>query len=1178
MPKHSEASLETEARNQLKALVECAEPLLIGVRHHSPALAAAMGAMLDAFKPDIVLIEMPAEFDPWLEWLGHPETLAPVALAAVPKDGQGLSFYPFAEFSPEFAAVRWCVQNKVAVQCCDLPAGARVTISREAREIEDGSTITHALQRRFHTDDFESLWDRAVEVHVREATPEALRRTGLYVGWALRADAAQANNIDPVDATREAYMRDVIASHKGKRIAAVIGSFHAAALLPEAQYSGTPHATENPESPQEMITSFIPYAFELLDSRSMYPAGIRDPMWQQGVFEATKNARPIEDMVAEIVVSICRNIRAQGHVAGVPDADAATRMALDLARLRDLPGPGRQEIIESIQSALARGEVSGRGRILASAMDDVLVGRRRGRLPQKAPRSGLLVHVLDELNTLGLPGPSSRSEPPKNVKLEPLRTPKDRKRHVLLKRLAECGIPYAQEQAVRGLGNAQAVTTSWDIQWKPSTDAMIEFAGIWGVTIEQATRGAILTHERKQREKETYTSPTILGMLRATAECGLPDLTRERLDLLDTEFLPQADLGALLEALRLLESLRSGLFPGLIDDQGQSLVEAPEQAPFLAAALRAVEGLVGSTAPADVQNLMELVVLFKLQNPDDSLGDGRLRFVAETFVRDGSPLMQGAATAAQWVLAAIDEEELKSRTGAWIDSGVDADSREVLAHRLQGLLAAASSMLEADATPLGGVVERIQSVDDDGFLERLPALRRGFDGLSFAARDKLLETLQDAFPEVLDPRGRRDLVLDDDPQLIGLLKTADLRTGNTLFAMFGPLTTVEHTAPAAPSEGIAAQAQTTHQLDPLTRWKLILGRERDRSKPMSGAAARALDQLYGQGEGEGSGRDIGDGGGQEDAFPSVREWADEIQAIFGDRVREEVLATAIGLGHTAAALELDSDHVQPSVELLESLLSLRGGMSEAQLTKLRALIKKVTEALVKKLANKLTPALSGLSTPRPTRRKGGPIDLKRTILANLARAHRREDGSVRIVPERIYFKTRAKRSLGWHISLVVDVSGSMEASVIYSALMASILQALPAISVSFIAFNTQVIDLSHLVDDPLGLLLEVQVGGGTHIGKALKYAREHITVPNRTILCLITDFEEGWAVDGMLRETRELAESGVHCLGLAALDDSGKPRYNNAIAGLMVGAGMPVAALTPLELAEWVGDVMRGKK
>ena len=52
-------------------------------------------------------------------------------------------------------------------------------------------------------------------------------------------------------------------------------------------------------------------------------------------------------------------------------------------------------------------------------------------------------------------------------------------------------------------------------------------------------------------------------------------------------------------------------------------------------------------------------------------------------------------------------------------------------------------------------------------------------------------------------------------------------------------------------------------------------------------------------------------------------------------------------------------------------------------------------------------------------------------------------------------------------------------------------------------------------------------------------------------------------------------ESGVTCLGLAALDDRGAPRYAVPIAELIACCGMPVAALTPLELARWVGEKIR---
>ena len=61
----------------------------------------------------------------------------------------------------------------------------------------------------------------------------------------------------------------------------------------------------------------------------------------------------------------------------------------------------------------------------------------------------------------------------------------------------------------------------------------------------------------------------------------------------------------------------------------------------------------------------------------------------------------------------------------------------------------------------------------------------------------------------------------------------------------------------------------------------------------------------------------------------------------------------------------------------------------------------------------------------------------------------------------------------------------------------------------------------------------------------------------------------------LVAEVRTLSESGAHPLGLAALDDRGQPRFCTAVAEQVVAAGMPIAALTPLELAQWVHDQIR---
>jgi Mg-chelatase subunit ChlD len=359
---------------------------------------------------------------------------------------------------------------------------------------------------------------------------------------------------------------------------------------------------------------------------------------------------------------------------------------------------------------------------------------------------------------------------------------------------------------------------------------------------------------------------------------------------------------------------------------------------------------------------------------------------------------------------------------------------------------------------------------------------------------------------------------------------------------------------------------------PEDRWRLILGTERERLAPEGLRAAVALDQLYGDGHGEGSNTRLD---GPDSHSLSIRQWADELEDLFGKAIREQVLARAVARGRADALQALDPDSVTPSVELLQQLLSLKGGLSERRLQRLRLIVRKVVESLVKELATRLRPALVGSVLARPTRIKRGPLDLRRTVAGNLRTVRFRDDGTPQLIPDRLVFKTRARRSIDWRIILVVDISGSMEASVIYSALMAAILSGLPAVTTHFVAFSTSVVDLSARVDDPLGLLTEVVVGGGTDIALGLRYARQLMTVPSRTLIILVTDFEEGGPLPVLLAEVRAIAESGAHPIGLAALDDRGAPRYTRAVAEEVAAAGMPIAALTPLELARWVGEQIR---
>ncbi|MEV6864572.1 DUF5682 family protein [Streptosporangium subroseum] len=1242
-----------DPRNAVDALAGASWPYLLGVRHHSPALAAAVPALLDAAGAEVVCVELPADFQPWLVHLADPATLAPVALAGTLEDGH-LGFYPLADFSPELAAIRWAREHGAEVLCCDLPLSAPAwSASGPPPSDAVTSAFADALTASSTGREGDDMWDRAVEVLAPGCSPEAVRRAALGVGWALRQDAEFSGGVPPRDLAREAHMREVLAGAAlgGRRVVAVIGAFHAPALVAPAPGISSPatpaHGTGSPATPAHRTaapatsgspatpahrtaapatsgspatpahrtnpaitpvpgsggpppaTSLVPYAFDLLDSRSGYPAGIRDPHWQQAVFTAGGDPGKIRDAAARTITDLCRELRAAGHTAGTGEAVETLRLACDLARLRGLPAPGRGEVLEAVTTVLGQGEPLGRGLALARALETVLVGTERGRTAPGTPRSGLGPAVEAELAELRLPCPADPG--PRELRLDPLRSDLDRRREILLQRLLVCGTGYGRQIEVTGTGDATALTTRWQLSWTPSATALLDLAGVRGVTSALAAAGTLHETFRRESAEGGPTCKLVLAGLRAAAVCDLPGLVADRLTDAAAVLPAAAGLPVLIQALDLLEALRREHLPG-------GTPESRDQAADLAgtlleAAVRSLPGLAGSDRPADAAALIALVT----RSAEHRLGL-RLDDALGALARTGSPLIQGAALAARVLIDLDAPGTLGARAAGWVDTATGPDGRRRLSRLLTGLLVAAGPLLQSATAALDPLLDRIDVLTDQDFLDRLPALRGGFDTLTPAARDRFLRTVTDRLGD------RIDLALSAPPELLALWTAADaaglaalnalrlpipglsrLPAGSTSSKPAGPSEPSEvpepsevhgpdrRTEPAGPDRRTAPAREgeaAPRRLAPADRWRLLLGRETGRLPAGARRYAHALDELYGAGRGEGAG-DVGpgpgDGGGQGASFPSAREWAEELDALFGSEVREEVLARAADTGRTDVLPVLDPDAARPSIELLTSVLSLAGGLPEQRLSRLRPLVRRLVAELARELATRMRPAMTGLAMPRPTRRPGGRLNLPATLRANLAHARRADDGRILVIPERPVFTTRTRAEVDWRLIFVVDVSGSMEASVIWSALTAAVLGGVPTLSTHFLAFSTQVIDMTDRVTDPLSLLLDVRVGGGTHIAAGLAHARSLVTVPSRTLVVVVSDFEEGHPLGGLLGEVRSLVSSGVHLLGCAALDDTGAPRYSVSVAQQLVAAGMPVAALSPLALARWVGDRLRGE-
>ncbi len=131
------------------------------------------------------------------------------------------------------------------------------------------------------------------------------------------------------------------------------------------------------------------------------------------------------------------------------------------------------------------------------------------------------------------------------------------------------------------------------------------------------------------------------------------------------------------------------------------------------------------------------------------------------------------------------------------------------------------------------------------------------------------------------------------------------------------------------------------------------------------------------------------------------------------------------------------------------------------------------------------------------------------------------------------------------VVLVLDQSGSMGSSVVYSGIFGAVMASTPAIKTWMVVFDTDVIDLTEELSDPVELLFGVQLGGGTDINLALPNCQQVVTRPLDTVLALVADLFEGRDAAGMCKRAAELAIAGVQLIVLLALNDDGASAYDH---------------------------------
>ena len=367
----------------------------------------------------------------------------------------------------------------------------------------------------------------------------------------------------------------------------------------------------------------------------------------------------------------------------------------------------------------------------------------------------------------------------------------------------------------------------------------------------------------------------------------------------------------------------------------------------------------------------------------------------------------------------------------------------------------------------------------------------------------------------------------------------------------------------------------------LNRWRLVLGKYAEEQISFSSGNVQlmdmenVLDYLYSREYGEDQGLRRERKGGSEGSQLTIPKWLHQMKKLFPKRTVEIMERHALEK-YKMTELLTDPDvlrKLEPNKELLKTILELKHMMRGEVLTLAREIVKKVADEITRKLEREVRASFFGqinrnASSPVKSARN---LDMKKTIRMNLKNF---DQENQQLVLKNVYFNSRMKKYNQWRVIICVDESGSMLDSVIHSAIMAGIFAKLPMLDTKLVIFDTNVVDLSGYVDDPVETLMSVQLGGGTNIAGALSYCEGLIDFPFRTMVVLVTDLYEGGGYQRLYSTSKGIIESGAKLVVLTALDMDANPNYDRNAATVLADMGAFVGAMTPEELAGWMGKII----
>ena len=703
-----------------------------GIRHFSPAGAYFVRQFLDKIKPDLVLIEGPADFDFLIDDIVSKNLVPPFAIMAYTKEAPiDTILYPFAEYSPEYQAILWARENNKECRFFDLESDIMLGFGRTDDDTKDEETISKEPEKNKSDVDMEGFWERNLE---QSENMDAYRAGSALFGESLRKDTKSDEKSFARDIIRESFMKRKINEYikKGfdsEKIVAITGAFHTSAIenlegeMSDKEYKGLERRESN--------ITLMPYSYYRLSKRTGYGAGNAAPAYYELLWQGFLSG-DITYHERKYLCSLAKYMREHGGIVSSAQVIEATRLARELAVIRGGSVPTLEDLKDASITCMGGGSFGE----MAMGFAETDIGKKIGSVPQDAMQTSIQSDFTLKLKQLKLEKYKELVATPLQLDLrENLRVKSeesaflDLNRSFFLYRLVVLGIDFAKIKK----SNQDNATwaENWILQWTPEAEIQIVESVLKGDTIADAVAFVL-----GEKLSEATKISEIAEVIEDAFNCGLTKIVegaKRSLDEMANGAIAMCDIADTVSKLSNMIS-----FGDIRKLDREPLVPIVKRL-----CIRASLMLVGESACDDIaaatlaDDIQKIHSVFMMQDfLDESFWFDKL---IELSNRDDlNTKISGLATAILLDAGKIDELTLRMEVSRRLSMGMPA---ELGANWFAGLSMRNHYALIGRLTLWESLSEYLDTLDEEEFRRSVVFLRRAFVEYSAKEKDMIAENL-----------------------------------------------------------------------------------------------------------------------------------------------------------------------------------------------------------------------------------------------------------------------------------------------------------------------------------------------------------------------------------------------------------------------------------------------------